>query len=240
MLAAAGLVLVQPRNADNLAAIARAMRAFAVVDWVAVSTEQHLVGMREVLARHRAPGQTSALVQTLRRVDTLAEAIADCSWVVGTTMRAIEDRPRFTPRQLATEAAQRHDTTWALVFGAECNGLQNAEVSQCHAVSYIPTHAEQPSLNLAQAVLVYAHELALVRTAGTEAVDGSGRPPLADDATLRELERALIASLVAAGYLHDAKADRRVIDALMSSLRRASLTVEESANWRHLLATHEP
>lgn len=54
MLAAAGLVLVQPRNADNLAAIAHAMRAFTVVDWVVVSTEQHVVGMRHVLDVARA------------------------------------------------------------------------------------------------------------------------------------------------------------------------------------------
>jgi tRNA/rRNA methyltransferase/tRNA (cytidine32/uridine32-2'-O)-methyltransferase len=188
--------------------------------------------MREVLRRHREPEAEHALVATLRRVDTLAEAIADCSWVVGTTMRTIEGRPRFTPRELAAESVRRHDSTWALVFGAESNGLRNAEVDQCHAVSFIPSADEQPSLNLSQAVVVYAHELSTVRTGGAT----PGQPALADDATLRAVEHELIGALVAGGYLHDAKAGRRVIAALMSSLSRGSLTADEAASWRQLLA----
>lgn len=221
------LVFVRPRNADNLVSIARAMKSFGLSDWVAVSSVAHLSGMRAVLKHHRVPSESERGVpmETLRRVDTLAEAIADCTWVVGTTMRVLEGRPRLTPRELAEETRQRRDTTWALVFGAECNGLQNEDVEQCHAVSYIPSSEAQPSLNLSQAVVVYGHELSSVHG---EVAPG---PPLADDATLRQLRSSLVSGLVSAGVLRSETANRHDLDALTASLLRGSLTREEADLW---------
>lgn len=222
------LVLVRPRNADNLVSIARAMRCFGLTDWVAVSSAAHLNGMMAVLKHHRAPADAGPgeAMDTLRRVDTLAEAIADCSWVVGTTMRVLEGRPRLTPRELAEAVGQRRDARWALVFGAECNGLQNDDVEQCHAVSYIPSSEEQPSLNLSQAVVVYGHELATV----AQAVVTPG-PPLADDAALRRLRTSLVTGLIDAGVLRSETANRGDVDGLMASLMRGSLTEHEAALW---------
>ena len=229
------LVFVHPRNADNLVSIARAMKAFGLTDWVAVSSRAHLVGMRAVLSHHRAAEGAGDLIPTLRRVDTLAQAIADCSWVVGTTMRVLEGRLRLSPRELADECSRRRDSTWAIVFGAECNGLQNDEVEQCHAVSFIPSSEAQPSLNLSQAVVVYAHELASAR----RALDPAG-PALADDAALRKLRTSLVSGLVARRILRGETANPRDVDALMSSLLRASLTVDEAARWTSALSPMRP
>ena len=229
------LVMVRPRNADNLASIARAMNAFGLTDWVVVSSPNHLTGMHSVLRHHRPEGDFTEAVEKVRRVDTLAQAIADCSWVVGTTMRVLEGRLRLTPRELAEETTRRRDTTWALVFGAECNGLQNDEVEQCHAVSFIPSSQAQPSLNLSQAVVVYAHELRSVRGA----VEPAG-PPLADDAALRKLRTSLVTSLVARRILRGETANQGDVDALMSSLLRASLTVDEAATWTSALCPARP
>jgi TrmH family RNA methyltransferase len=179
--------------------------------------------MKAVLANHRAPADSGEL-STLRRVDTLAEAISDCSWVVGTTMRTLEGRPRLTPRELAESG--RHDQTWALVFGAECNGLQNEHVDQCHAVSFIPSSEEQPSLNLSQAVVVYAHELWATRSSQVAPSE-----QLADDASLREVRASIVAGLVAQRVLRGESASRGDVDALMSSLMRASLTAHEAELW---------
>lgn len=223
-------MLVRPRNADNLASIARAMKAFGLVDWVAVSSATHLEGMQAVLRHHRPPGDFTSAVEQLRRVDTLAEAIADCSWVVGTTMRVLEGRLRMTPRELAQETTRRRDRTWALVFGAECNGLQNEDVEQCHAVSFIPSSEEQPSLNLSQAVVVYAHELASVRVQ-----ERSSGPALADDATLRELKTTLVSGLVAAGALRTESSSPNDVEALMTSLLRGALTLDEARAWMEAL-----
>lgn len=205
------LVLVHPRSADNLVSIARAMRTFGLSDWVAVASSAHLVTMLDVLLRHRAPEESDAGLATLRRVDTLAEAVAGCSFVVGTTPRSFEGLPRFTPRELAAHVAARGDPTWALVFGAETNGLKNADLASCHAISYLPSSPEQPSVNLSQAVVIYGHELA--------------QPAPADEATWRQLESSLSAGLCARGFSSDDT------EAVVQSLLRADLTAEEAALW---------
>lgn len=218
------LVLLRPRNADNLGSIARAMKNFGVTDWVVVSPNPQLL---EVPGLHRLAVQSGDLLESVRRVDTFAEAIADCTWVVGTTMRQIEGRRRLTPRELASEAQGRGDETWALVFGDERNGLLNEDVEQCHALSFIPSSDEQPSLNLSQAVMVYAYELAMAQR-GTIAAPG---PALADDALLRQVRQSLELGLNAAGFLRTDTDDRHAVDDLMASLIRARLSKKEAGLW---------
>lgn len=214
------VVLVWPRNPDNLVSIARAMRGHGLGDWVAVSSAEHLDGMLDVLRRHRAPTEADALVAKLRRVDTLAEAVAGCSFVVGTSMRTLPGRPSLSTRELAGHVAARGDTSWALVFGAESTGLVDADLERCHALSFIPSSGEQPSLNLSQAVVVYLYELAMARA--PSAASGAA---LADDALLRELRAALDGGLREHGF------PRRAAEELMAPLLRGALTVEEATRW---------
>jgi tRNA/rRNA methyltransferase len=203
------------------------MECFGLTDWVCVSSEAHLKGMQSVLRHHREPAVWHAKVDAVTRVDTLRQAIADCSWVVGTTMRSIEGRPRYTLRELAEASAQRHDVTWALVFGPECNGLDNEAVEQCHAVSYIPSSDEQPSLNLSQAVVLYAHELASVHR---PEIDPSS-PALATDASFRALSAVMHQRLAACRFDRDPSERAKTVAALMSALLRASLSRNEAAAW---------
>ncbi len=216
------LVLLRPRNADNLGAIARVMKNFGVSDWVVVSPNPKLL---EVPGLNRLAVKSGDLLESVRRVDTFEEAIADCAWVVGTTMRLVEGRRRMTPRDLATEAATRNDERWALVFGDERNGLGQDDVRQCHALSFIPSSEEQPSLNLAQAVGVYAYELAMTRRPAT----APPSPAFADDAMVRVLRGSLEETLTAAKFLwHD---DRHAVDDLVTTLQRARLTKREAGLW---------
>ncbi|MEW5741450.1 MAG: TrmH family RNA methyltransferase [Myxococcota bacterium] len=218
------LVLLRPRNADNLGAIARAMKNFGLSDWVVVSPNPKLL---EVPGLNRLAVKAGELLETVRRVDTLAEAVADCSWVVGTTMRLIEGRRRMTPRELAETVQARQDERWALVFGDERNGLVTEDVQQCHALSFIPSSEEQPSLNLAQAVVVYGYELAMARR-GTVHVPAQG---LADDAALRQVRASMELGLAAAGFLRTESDDRHAVDDLMAALTRARLTRKEAGLW---------
>lgn len=218
------IVLLRPRNADNLGAIARAMKNFGLSDWVVVSPNPQLL---EVPGMNRLAVKAGELLESVRRVDTFAEAISDCSWVVGTTMRMIEGRKRLTPRELAESAADRSDATWALVFGDERNGLVNEDVEQCHALSFIPSSEEQPSLNLAQAVVVYGYELAMAR----RGVVVPNQAALADDAMLRQVRTSLELGLSASGFLRAQSDDRHAVDELMGSLIRGRLTKKEAQLW---------
>ncbi len=218
------LVLLRPRNADNLGAIARAMKNFGLSDWVVVSPNPELL---DGPGLNRLAVKSGELLESVRRVDTFAEAIADCTWVVGTTMRLIEGRRRLTPRELADEAQGRADARWALVFGDERHGLRNEDLEQCHGLSFIPSADAQPSLNLAQAVVVYGYELAMARRG---AVTAPG-PALADDATLRQVRQSLELGLRGCGFLRREVDDRHAVDDLLGTLLRARLTKKEAAMW---------
>ncbi|MDP1828157.1 MAG: RNA methyltransferase [Archangium sp.] len=218
------LVFLRPRNADNLGAIARAMKNFGLSDWVVVSPNPLLL---EVPGLNRLAVKSGELLESVRRVDTFAEAIADCSWVVGTTMRQIEGRRRLTPRELSDTVGDRPDETWALVFGDERNGMFNEDLLQCHALSFIPSSDEQPSLNLAQAVVVYGYELAM----GRRGVITTTGPALADDALLRQVRESMELGMAASGFLRADSDDRHAIDDLLASLVRGRLTKKEATLW---------
>jgi tRNA/rRNA methyltransferase/tRNA (cytidine32/uridine32-2'-O)-methyltransferase len=102
--------------------------------------------------------------------DTLAEAAADCSLLIGTTRRRGRHRKGLTmdPRTLAAwlgERGQGQDSGGAgpigLVFGNERTGLEDAELDLCNIASHIPVSDGFPSLNLSHAVQIYVYELFL-------------------------------------------------------------------------------
>jgi TrmH family RNA methyltransferase len=139
---------------------------------------------------------------------SLSAAVSDCTVVAATSGRAEEDT--LTPRQFA-EALDRTAAGGpaAVVFGPEDNGLTTAERRLCHVTVRIPSAPEQPSLNLAQAVLVLAYELRM-----------AGDPKQAEPRErvgAAEFESAigtLRAALVEIGYLNRANPH-----AIMAELR---------------------
>ncbi len=106
-----------------------------------------------------APNAEDVLTQA-KVVATLAEAIADCTLVAGTTdpTRVEQKHTVYTPMDLAGELCER-DERLALVFGSEKHGLTNDDLSRCHRVMSIPTLPDCPSMNLGQAVAVCCYEL---------------------------------------------------------------------------------
>ena len=219
------LVFLRPRNADNLGAIARAMKNFGLTDWAVVSPNPQLL---EAPGMNRLAVKSGELLETVRRVETLSEAVADCTWVVGTTMRQLDGRRRLLPEEVAHEALERGER-FALVFGDERSGLTNEDLVQCHALSLISTADEQPSLNLSQAVVVYAHALFNAERERLASGKVAPSPALADDATLRALKGALGETLTSAGFLQDD--GRSALDDLMATLLRAHPTRREVGLW---------
>lgn len=101
-------------------------------------------------------------------VGTLTEAVADCLMVTGTTARRRQLRKHalLTPAEMSDHVADHaRDGKVAVLFGTERTGLTNDEVGICRFLSTVDTAPEQPSLNLAQAVMLYSWEIrqALVR-----------------------------------------------------------------------------
>ncbi len=223
------IVLVRPRMPENLGAVARVMRNFGLEDWAIAA-----LGTHDFAAARRVAVHAEDLLDRPRVVATLDEAIADCAWVVATSSRRLRGRRRLAPDEVAREAlARAAEGPTAIVFGDERDGLTNAEVERCDDLSAIPSAAAQPSLNLAQAVLVYAWELRRAGAVGAPATPRRGAG--ATDAELRGVEEALRGALRAAGFL--AGPERHAVKDLASTLRRARLSRREARLWLAALRT---
>jgi len=148
------VVLVSTRNPLNIGAAARAMANFGLEDLRVVNPYE--VAFREAVS---AVGGAPVL-KSARVFETVAEAVADCSLVVGTT--AARKRELQQPIELAEAGMQRireHAGRAALLFGSEKFGLSNEDMSYCHSLLRIPTAPGTPSMNLGQAVAVCLYEL---------------------------------------------------------------------------------
>lgn len=151
------LVLYQPWDVVNMAAVVRAMTNFGL-------THLRLV-QPAGWDPYRVKGiahQADPVLAAVRSFDCLEAAVADCTFVLGTTgrLRAVR-RERLTPRQAAPalrQAALASAAPVAVLFGPERDGLPNQALDQCHALLTIPT-GQNASLNLAQAAVVVAYEL---------------------------------------------------------------------------------
>lgn len=150
------VVLVSPRNPLNIGAAARAISNFGFADLRVV--QPYEVAFREAVS---AVGG-AAVLQQAQVFDSLAEALADCSLVVGTT--SIGNRELQQPIQSLEVSApliRGHIVSGraALLFGSEKFGLSNDDLSYCHNLLRIPTVPETPSMNLGQSVAVCLYEL---------------------------------------------------------------------------------
>jgi tRNA/rRNA methyltransferase len=157
----------------------------------------------------------------------------------------VRSRSRLRPEEVSREAMARRPGRTAVVFGEERSGLTAAEIDRCHDLSAIPTGAAQPSLNLAQAVLLYAWEMCragrgqastgLAAAAASERDGSSPRQagPLATDAQLQALEGALREALRSGGFL--AGPERHAVRDLAEVLRRGRPSPREARLWETAL-----
>jgi TrmH family RNA methyltransferase len=152
------VVLVRPTEQGNVGAAARAMANMGLHELILVEPAVEIGGT----ARAFAVG-AGFVLDNARRVPSLAEALAPFRRAVGTTSNRerVTAAPLITARQLpAALATDPPGTPTALVFGPERSGLTTDELATLSPLVRIPSSAAQPTLNLAQAVLVVAYELA--------------------------------------------------------------------------------
>ena len=187
------VVLVDARNPLNIGAAARAMSNFGfrhlrVVNPYDVAFEgaRSAVGAAEVL--------TSA-----EKYETVADAVTDCSLVVGTTAIGHRDLQHSIQRlEAGAPLIRAHLASGpcALLFGSEKFGLSNQDMSHCHWLIHIPTREEHFSMNLGQAVAICLYEL--IRDPGAVAEPEKGTP--ASAAEVERITETLLAALRASGY----------------------------------------
>ena len=188
------VVLVATRNPLNLGAAARAMSNFGFLRLRVVNPYE--LAFREA----RSAVGASTVLKNAEEYPNVAEAVADCSLVVGTT--TLRDRERQHEMHRLEVGAGRIRSSLvsgrvALLFGSEKTGLSNQDLSHCHWLMHIPTREKHPAMNLGQAVAVCLYEI-VRRDPARIPVDSTGT---ASAGQLERITAVLLDALRGSGYL---------------------------------------
>ncbi|MCT4707184.1 tRNA (cytosine(32)/uridine(32)-2'-O)-methyltransferase TrmJ [Enterobacteriaceae bacterium H11S18] len=150
------IVLVETSHTGNMGSVARAMKTMGLTNlWLVnplVKPDSQAIAL--------AAG-ASDVIGDAKIVDTLDEALAGCSLVVGTSARSRTlPWPMLNPRECGLQSiTEAKDAPVAIVFGRERVGLTNDELQKCHYHVAIQANPEYSSLNLAMAVQILAYEV---------------------------------------------------------------------------------
>ncbi|HZQ71200.1 MAG TPA: TrmH family RNA methyltransferase [Terriglobales bacterium] len=217
------LVLVRTHNPLNIGAAARAMSNFGVLHLRVV--HPYDVAYREA----RSAMGAASLLKNAEEFASVADAVADCSLVVGTT--AAEKRELHHPLKRLEAGAKlirqrlRSNANVALLFGSEKRGLLNEDLAHCHWLMRIPTRQEHGSMNLGQAVAVTLYEI--VRDAKAPATTKGAKA--ASAAEIERISTLLLDALRESGYLKTSSPPAD--DKIRRLVRRLAIPAEDAEVW---------
>jgi len=197
--------------------------------------ELRLVNPYEVAFREaRSAVKAQHVLAEAREYGTLAEAVADCGLVVGTTSighRALEHPLRRLEYGGRLIGKKLSESSVALLFGSEKFGLSNEEMSHCHWLLRIPTRDEHGSMNLGQAVAVCLYEI--VRNPAAAKKSPEPRQP-ADAEDLERLTALLEEVLERSGYVHE-RVEGSTRMKIRRLVRRMDLRAHDAEVWLGIL-----
>jgi TrmH family RNA methyltransferase len=189
------VVLVDTRNSLNIGASARAMSNFGFTRLRVVNPYDP--SFRE--ARSAVGG--APVLKSAEKFDSVAEAVADCTLVIGATAatrRELQQPMKRLDQAVRAMKQRLLNGNVALLFGSEKRGLSNDDLSHCHWLLQIPTRDEHRSMNLGQAVAICLY--ALARDA-KPAPAPKVTPNLATAADAERIGTLLLEVLRESGYL---------------------------------------
>jgi tRNA/rRNA methyltransferase len=226
------VVLVEPTYDGNLGQVARAMRNFGLSRLVLVGGTAD-PDADEARWYARAEGQQ--VLDGVVRHATLAEAVADCRTVIGTSRRQGGTRGYGQDPEPVFRETAPWAVAWetALVFGREANGLHTAELDLCQHFVAIPTDDDCPSLNLAHAVCITGYALSQAARQAQRIVEREDEPP-ADHDLLEAMYAQARRVWVRIGYLHTPNPDT-MLRRWRRIFGRARLTASDVAVVRSML-----
>ncbi|SRR5712691_9552267 len=215
------IILVEPHEAGNVGAAARAMKNFGL-------SELAIVGSRPQVTRDAAEWWAkggSDIVQSARHFETLQEALADVHLSVATTaIRGRHVYEQLTPFEVARLAEETlgEEHILGLVFGREEWGLSGEEIAMCQRTASIPTSPDSPTMNLALAVAIFCYEL------GKGLRPSVAAPDPAPGDLIQNLNSRTRQLLIDLGFFADKEPDRMCAE-LQAIAGKRTLTTREAS-----------
>lgn len=151
------IILYKPKYAGNVGAVARAAKNMGITNIIVA--EAQAFDQEEM--RQRSTHLAADVLENIRYVSKLEDALVRFNYIAGTTARLGKARgPFLSPRAVASDiAAISQKNNVALLFGPEDTGLANEQLRLCHSVVTIPTSRDFTSINLSHAVMILCYEI---------------------------------------------------------------------------------
>lgn len=219
------LILVGPQMGENIGAAARVMGNFGLSDLRIVAPRD---GWPNPAADTMSAGALEQGVVTVSVFDTVEAAIADLNFLLATTARQRGMEKEVLTTGPAVERLKSMPVATGVLFGAEKSGLPNEAVALCDAILTYPVNNKFASLNLAQAVGVFAHAWANAE-AGT-APEGLN-PPASREQLVGMMEHFEV-ELERAGFFFPPEKKDVMIQNLRNAFTRTGWTEQETRTFR--------
>ncbi|AGA64516.1 tRNA:Cm32/Um32 methyltransferase [Liberibacter crescens BT-1] len=231
------VILVEPQLGENIGMVARAMSNFSL-------SRLRLVNPRDGWPNERARVTASkggSIIDNVCVFTSLEEAIADLNFVYATTARNRDSfKPVDSPEKAAFALKMRilsHQAV-GLVFGRECSGLTNKELTLVDEIITFPVNSSSSSLNISQAVLLMAWEfmkINLKNVSEKNILKYNNKPATKDE--LFNLFMHLEHALEVRGYFYPVEKKEKMIDNLRAVLMRPGFTHEELTVLRGVISS---
>ncbi len=215
----AAVILVEPSGAANVGAVLRVAANFSVP---LVHLVRPVVDPTHPDIAAWACGAEQFV--DIRRDASFEDSAGGYHLVAATVSGRGRSRlPVVDPAELRALVAERGADATALVFGNETSGLPRRLLDRADIAVRIPTRAEFPVLNLAQAVGILLAGLAMDATAARTRTSD-----LASQQEIQQLMSHLRTALLEIGFL-DPESPERILRKLRGVFGRAGLTTNELA-----------
>lgn len=212
------VVLVEPKDARNIGAVARAMSNTNVSELRLVTPSDFDVSMARSVSCWGG-----GVIDSVTRWASLREAVADAHEVVGFASDSGRHRtPQRVLEEWAGSLSEGGPRTVALVFGSEEDGLRREHFPLCQFLVRIPSSGENRSYNLAQSVLLALYSIRRQHSRFVGEVQAEWPTSL----QLEGLTQMVLRVAEASGFLNEHSPDH-IEDLLVNVTRRGRLSTRE-------------
>jgi len=226
------VILVRPQLGENIGAACRGMLNFGL-------TELRLVAPRDGWPNPAANAMAAGAVELIENAKlfaTVDEAVADLSFVMAATARRRElEIPVVGTDVVGKEMRAKVEQGVGILFGPEKAGLTNADVVLADKILTYPVNPAFQSLNLAQAVNVFAFIWAQSGSVLVPDIFEDVRSEVAPREDLTRLFDHLEEELEKAGFFFPAAKKTLMQNNIRAPLTRAQMSEQEVRTFRGIV-----
>jgi len=228
------VILVRPQLGENIGAACRCMLNFGL-------TELRLVAPRDGWPNPAAEAMAAGagdVLDTVKVYPSTADSVADLKYVLAATARRRElEIPVIGTDEVgaALRAYAKTDVPTGILFGPEKAGLTNADVVLADAILTYPVNPAFQSLNLAQAVNIFAYIWASAEGAAPPALFQKKLSDVAERDDLTRMFDHLEDELDASGFFYPPEKRALMSQNIRAPFTRAKMTQQEVRTMRGII-----